>query len=246
VSPSTPIDASRFLDACREHAGRDYGRVPPETLEQLFDGLHDPDEFSASTASVLHAARAAVAHRTMTLTVDPLIADVTVFPGDLRATTDLTFNSHVLVLGDLDVDGVITADPAHAILMVAGNVRCRAMHLIRAYLFVTGDVVARDCIYACHYGLAKVGGSITTRLYLTDPSWANLAVDANLDDEPTSANIAAGTVIDIEAPGARETLARLLVDDALGEPKPDFGPGHDDLHELLAKIARGARVFRDP
>ncbi len=41
------------------------------------------------------------------------------------------YNSHILVLGDLTVDKVITASPEHAILMVAGDVKAHAMNLIR-------------------------------------------------------------------------------------------------------------------
>lgn len=239
----TPVDRDRFVAAYRTAAGREYGEAPV-TVEALFDRLHDADEFSADTRATLHATLAAAERRSTVLTDDPRVGRVTVYPGDVRVTSNFTFDSHVLVLGDLDVEGVVTAQPAHAILMVAGSIRCRAMQLVRGYLFVTGDVVARDVFLGTAYGFSKVAGSIKTSLYLEDDSWSNVPLDAAVGDESTHANVESGLILDIDLEGARSRLAHHLVDGALGEEKDGFGEGHADVYALLDKLARGERILR--
>jgi hypothetical protein len=237
----TPLDRGQFAATYLAEVGEDYADIP-DSLERLFDGLHDPDEFYEEAVATLHAARAAVERKATVLAEDPRPSRVTVYPGDLRVNASFTIDSHVLVLGDLDVEGVITANPAHAILMVAGNIRCHGMQLVRAYLFVTGDVVVRDAFLGTVYGFSKVVGRIQTPMYLADSSWANLAIEAVIDEEPTLENVDAELKLDIDAPGAREQLAARLVPGALGADKSDFGEGHGDAYALFDKIARGERI----
>jgi hypothetical protein len=240
-SSVTTIDRARFAAAYLAEVGEDYEDVP-DSLERLFDGLHDPDELYEEAVATLHAALAAVDRKPTTLAEDPRPSRVTVYPGDLHVNASFTIDSHVLVLGDLEVDGVVTANPAHAILMVAGDVRCHGMQLVRGYLFVTGDVVVRDCFLGTVYGFSKVAGRIKTPIYLVDSSWANLAIEAVIDEEPTLENVDAELKLDIDAPGAREQLAARLVPGALGADKSDFGEGHGDAYALFDKIARGERI----
>jgi hypothetical protein len=241
----TTIDQAHFLDAYLKHAGKPYVRDVPQTLEAFFDSLHSPTEFSASTASSLYAASAAVNRADVTLSEDPLISDVTVFPGNVWAP-NFTFNSHVLVLGDLDVDRVITADPEHAILMVAGSVRCQAMQLVRGYLFVTGDVIARDCFLGCAYGFSKVGGRVATSIYLHDCSWANRPVDSRLNEDATTGNIAAKMLVDIDAPDVWSTLRPLLLPSACQTDGTGGSASKTDIFEIFDVIARGEPVLRRP
>jgi hypothetical protein len=242
LTGATPIDRARFVDALREATGLDPLGEVPATLEALFDGLHDPDDFSRETAAKLGAANASVERGPVAIACDPLLSRVTVFAGDVRVTDHFTFNTHILVLGDLEVEGVITASPDHAILMVAGSVRCRAAHLVRAYLYVTGDVLARDCFFGCCHGMSRVGGDIETKLFLHDDSWANLGLDADCDDESTTENVRASLILDLDGDQAREQLEEHL---ALGVLMNDR-EGNADVHELLARIARGEQVFRAP
>jgi hypothetical protein len=236
------IDRARFLAAYEDETDDEYPDEVPATLEGLFDGLHDPDDFSAETAAVLRAALAAVKRRDTELAEDPRISMVTVYPGNVRARSSFTFDTHVLVLGDLEVEHAIIANPAHAILMVAGSIRCAAMQLVRGYLYVTGDLFARDCFLGTTAGLSKVGGRIETRAYLQDKSWLNLALDD--DGEPNLDNVLAPLQLDVDAPDARARFAQVLIPGALGQEGPDFGNGRAALHELFDRLAGGEWLFR--
>src|SRR5690606_37413469 len=207
----TPIDADRFRAAYLAHAGQAWEGDVPATLEVLCDDLCDPDEWYAEARAATLAARAAIAPQTQTLLDDPLIGDLTIFPGDVVAKSHLTFNNHVFVFGDLDVDGLVTGDPAHAILMVTGNVSCRAMSLVRSYLFVQGSVTARDCFSCMAYGFNKVSGSIQTRLYLHDETANNLTIEAVCDEEGRDHNIEAEHIVCVDAPDSVAALQTVLV-----------------------------------
>jgi hypothetical protein len=167
-----------------------FARPPkkrPKSLEEMFDGMHDPDDYGKETLAKLEIAKAIVQRTSTVLENDPLIDRVTIYPGDVDVRGDFTVACHTLVLGNLRVEGCIQTDPAHNILMVAGEIECEGLQLLRAYAFVTGDIRARQCAMFTCYGLTWCLKTISTDLYLSDDSCAN----HDLGGEEVSTNIRA-------------------------------------------------------
>ncbi|CAN5160891.1 hypothetical protein BH09MYX1_BH09MYX1_07160 [soil metagenome] len=240
---SVHIDRERFLAAHRRISATEYAGEVPASLAVMFSGMHDPAALDQTTSSTLRAARSAVAVAATTLEGDVHVPRVTVFAGDLHVKGDFTMDSHVLVLGDLVVDGVITVNGAHAIVMIAGDVRCRAAHLVRAYLFVTGDVTCEQSFFGGVHGFAKAGGTIHAKLYLHDDSWANLTMSDAGNAASSTTNIEARAIVDVGSKDARALLDALLL--PLTSSTASSGAGDEELQALLTKIALGVTVLRD-
>lgn len=230
----TSIDAARFTTHYQHLEGRAYGGLSPASVERLFEELFDPDDWSPEVRSRLAAARHASQTATTTLTTDPLLGRITVYPGDVHVAGDFTFNNHVLVLGDLEVGSVITAAPEHAILMVLGDVRCRATNLLRAYLFVGGALTATECFFGSVDGFARIGRSLTTRLVLQE-HWSN----QTLDERPLT--VAATHTVDVRRADSLEAMRALLTEQALASCTT--AEGRFDPYALLAELALHKPVF---
>ncbi len=151
-------------------------------LEAFFGGLCDPDEWSAGTAEAIMARRRSIegagsGSAPAPRTVPELVVNrPTVIPGALHVDGDLHLCSALLVLGDLRVGGLIYGNPAHKILMVAGDIHCRAMELVRTYLFTAGALRADECVFVCAYGISMCVGGCETGLWLQD-TWYNLYLE---------------------------------------------------------------------
>ena len=153
-------------------------------LVEFFDqDLLDPTDWSRTTVAALSALRERLeAERPAQPTTawdDLTVNDLTVLRGDVQLSGELRLDGHLLVLGDLTAD-VVTGYPAHKILVVAGDLRCRVLDLCRSYLLVTGAVTASACVRVGCYGLSICAGGITTDLWLDEMYWNN----HDLDDNP--------------------------------------------------------------
>ncbi|MFN3199533.1 MAG: hypothetical protein ACE366_14100 [Bradymonadia bacterium] len=234
--PNTTIDRERFLAAYMVHMGEPFEGEPPTSLEVLCEQLGDPDEWYPPERAAARAARDAMTPSITKLSADPLIDSLTIYPGDLVVDADFTLNNHVFVFGDLNVRGTITVSPAHAILMVVGDISCRAMELVRAYLFVHGTIRAETCVLGVAYGFNKVSGQISTRLYLRDDTHHNLTIEQDCDEEGDRRNIEAEHVVCVDDEEDVERLKGVLAAKYMAR----FDP-----FELMAAIAEGEDIFAE-
>jgi hypothetical protein len=106
----------------------------PETYEQMFDEL-EPDTdyaYAFSQVSVAHAALAGSRSDTVveeTLSLEPSYEPTALYFGNLHVRGDLEYDRNIIVFGDLTVDGVITHEGEHSVLLVAGSLRCKGADL---------------------------------------------------------------------------------------------------------------------
>lgn len=171
-------------------------------LAEAFDGLHDPDDWDAQLLEQLQALKQQHGNSPVEVDGDVSVDVCTVYAGTLHVRGDFVFSSHVLVLGDLRVDGVVIGEPEHAILMVVGDLSARAMAFLRSYLCITGDVVCREFLLGSCDGFATMGGALTTPLLLQE-HWEQRAF--NDDDE---ARVEARFWCDIRSAGYRNAHPR--------------------------------------
>lgn len=197
------------------------------TPVEFFATVTDPASWSRTTMERLLAVKAETKLTPTVLDADPELSAITVYPGDLHVKADFSFNKHVLVLGNLTVDGIINGDPAHAILMVAGNVTCRSLAMVRVYLFVTGNVEARDAVYATTHGSAVVAGRIATRVY-AQSDWDNRTLDGQTGQD----NIDAKLRLDLDTRDARAKLRNAIKPEVL--PKKKNASALDMMEVIVA------------
>lgn len=202
------------------------------TPDAFFPTVFDPTTWSEDTKARLLALKADTKLAPTSLSEDPELASITIYPGDLHVKADFSFNSHTLVLGDLVVDGIINGDPAHAILMVAGNVRCKTLAMVRVYLLVTGNVEARACVYATAYGKSMVAGRIVTHLF-AHSAWDNV----DFEGKATEANIEAALRVDLDAREAKSQLRKALKPEALPKKK------NAGVWDMMEAVVGGDEVF---
>ena len=151
------------------------------TLDAAFDRLHDSDDWDAGLVEQLQQLKVQHGGPAVEIDSNVTVDCCTVYAGSLHVRGDFVFSSHVLVLGDLHVDGVVIGEPEHAILMVAGNVSARAMAFLRSYLCITGSVECREFFLGTSDGFAKVGSYVTAPLLLQE-HFELMSLDN--DDEP--------------------------------------------------------------
>jgi hypothetical protein len=108
--------------------------------------------------------------------------------GDLHVTEDFEAPGfHVLIRGDLVVDGLIDTSFNHAngggSFIVTGSVRCRAfMNEYGKAESIGEDLAAEEMILnAFSDSLLYVGGSITTRFFFGWDMWAEFGVKAEME-----------------------------------------------------------------
>lgn len=217
------------------------------TLAAAFDRLHDPDDWDAGL--VAHLRELQQQHGGPAVEIDGNVSVdcCTVYAGSLHVRGDFVFSSHVLVLGDLLVDGVVIGEPEHAILIVLGNLSARAIALLRSYLCITGTVVCREFLLGTCDGFAKVGSDVTAPLLLQE-HFELMSLDN--DDEP---RVQARYWCDIRSEGYRtayprprctsEPVAALAVDVySMCSVDDDGNPGEFDKWKLLALVQAGTSL----
>ncbi len=153
-------------------------RVPP--LDEAFARLWDPDDWDARLVPHLHELRQTHAGPPIDVAGDVVVDQCTTYPSSLHVRGDFVFSSHVLVLGNLEVDGAVVGEPEHAILMVVGDLSARVMAFLRSYLCITGSVESRELLLGTCDGFARVGGRVTTPLFLQE-HWEQLSLDGDED-----------------------------------------------------------------
>lgn len=180
-------------------------------LEAAFDRLHDPDAWDSTLPDTLNRLLAEHGDPTGQEVGGDLSVDaVRVFPGGLRVRGDFVFSSHVLVLGTLDVDGVIVGEPEHAILMVAGDVRARAMCFLRSYLCITGSLACSEFLVGMSDGFARVQGRTAAPLFLQE-HWEQLSFVGD-SEVPVEARFR----MDLRSAGYRKSYPRAWATDLPG------------------------------
>lgn len=152
-------------------------------IDEFFSRLHDPDDWDTDTVAAILARRDAEASArpgpaAVTEVADLTIDRPTVLDHAHHVSGDLRLNNHLLVLGDLRVGNLILGEPAHNILMVAGDVSCRLLELCRSYLLVTGTVRASECVFVSTYGSSMSAGGFDTDLWL-QAEWDNVDVQGS-------------------------------------------------------------------
>jgi len=217
------------------------------TLAAAFDRLHDPDDWDASLVEQLQQLKVQHGGPAVEVDSDVSVDCCTVYAGSLHVRGDFVFSSHVLVLGDLHVDGVVIGEPEHAILMVVGNVSARAMAFLRSYLCITGSVVCREFFLGTSDGFAKVGSDVTAPLLLQEHF--DLMSLAN-DEVP---RVQARFWCDIRSEGYRTAYPRPRCTSQPAAAIPadvysmcsvddDDNPGEFDKWKLLALVQAGTSL----
>lgn len=222
------------------------------TLAAAFDRLHDPDDWDAGLVEQLQQLKVQHGGPAVEVDGDVTVDCCTVYAGSLHVRGDFVFSSHVLVLGDLIVDGVVIGEPEHAILMVLGNLSSRAMAFLRSYLCITGNVDCRELFLGTCDGFAKVGGEVSVGLLLQE-HFELMSLDN--DDAP---RMHARFWCDIRAEGYRTAYPRprctsqpaaALAADVYSKCSvdDDGNPGEFDKWKLLALVQAGTSLgFREP
>jgi hypothetical protein len=149
-------------------------------IDEFFSRLHDPGDWGTGTVAAILARRDAEASAqpgpAAVAEVGELIIErPTVLDRTHHVAGDLRLGNHLLVLGDLHVGNLILGEPAHNILMVAGDVSCRLLELCRSYLLVAGTVRAAECVFVSTYGSSMSVGGFDTDLWL-QAEWDNVDV----------------------------------------------------------------------
>jgi hypothetical protein len=171
-------------------------------LADAFDRLHDPDEWDTRLLEHLQTLKQQYGEVAVEVDGNVSVDRCTVYAGSLHVRGDFVFSSHVLVLGDLQVDGVVVGEPEHAILMVVGDLSAQAMAFLRSYLCITGNMACRAFLLGTCDGFARVAGTVTTPLLLQE-HWEHTSFD-----EAEAGQVDARFWCDIRSAGYRAAYPR--------------------------------------
>jgi hypothetical protein len=158
--------------------------------------------------------------------------DVRIVAGTLRVERGLDVIGNLIVLGDLEVAGVIRDCGPDSRVAVAGSICTRGIHTDGD--FYVGGCVTAEVVFG-HYNdnSLLVGGSLRARLIVGD------------DHDIRAASVESPHFFDLNRPW-RRAVAELLVDE-LFDVDPDgdeYSPPVLDRFRLFDYLARGREVFR--
>ncbi len=151
--------------------------------------------------------------------------------GDLIVDGDLECLSHTLVLGSVRCTGYVYSG-IHDCLIVAGDLEGRALEALRSYWVIGGSIRA-ETTWLSTYGSLNQRGSIRTRLLVVQQYFGLLR------DEDIVADARIETDYLPRDEAARRRLAEVIDVEGLLDSDGQF-----DSWELLRRVARGERVFR--
>ncbi|WP_433762907.1 hypothetical protein [Brucella anthropi] len=114
--------------------------------------------------------------------------DACIHHGNLTIDGDLALPSWVTVVdGDLDVTGkvstMIEAGDGHVTLVVFGNLTCGSIdHAWTSIIFVTGNVIVKDWVFASREDSALViGGDFVTPIFIGADIWVSVGGSVEME-----------------------------------------------------------------
>lgn len=115
-------------------------------------------------------------------------ADASVHHGNLTIDGDLILSSWITVIdGDLHVSGklstVIEGGDGHVTLVVFGDLKCGSIdHDWASIIFVTGDAIVRDWVFASREDSALViGGDFKTPIFIGGDIWVSVGGSVEME-----------------------------------------------------------------